>query len=112
MSELHVELRGALGDFRLDVSESLPAAGITAIFGPSGAGKSTLLRGIAGLAPDLHGRIVFREQCWLDSERGIFVPPHRRGVGFVFQDARLFAFRASFFNEEMTVGVDGHLREV
>ncbi|MEN9806726.1 MAG: molybdenum transporter ATP-binding protein [Pseudomonadota bacterium] len=98
MSELHVELRGALGDFRLDVSESLPAAGITAIFGPSGAGKSTLLRGIAGLAPDLHGRIVFREQCWLDSERGIFVPPHRRGVGFVFQDARLFAFRSVLGN--------------
>jgi molybdate transport system ATP-binding protein len=98
VSELQLELQGALGDFRLDIAESLPAAGITAIFGPSGAGKSTLLRGIAGLEPDLRGRIFFREECWLDAARGVFVPPHRRGVGFVFQDARLFAFRSVLGN--------------
>ncbi|MGA0838756.1 MAG: molybdenum ABC transporter ATP-binding protein [Pseudomonadales bacterium] len=94
MSELRVELKGLLGDFRLDIAELLSAQGITAVFGPSGAGKSTLLRGIAGLEPGLRGRVMFRDECWLDSSRGIFVPPHKRGVGFVFQDARLFAFRS------------------
>jgi molybdate transport system ATP-binding protein len=64
--------------------------GITALFGPSGAGKTTVLNLIAGLAKPDRGRISVAGQVLVDTEIGIFVPPHKRRVGFVFQDAQLF----------------------
>jgi molybdate transport system ATP-binding protein len=64
--------------------------GITALFGPSGAGKTTVLNLIAGLAKPDRGRISVAGQVLVDTETGIFVPPHKRRVGFVFQDAQLF----------------------
>lgn len=75
------------GAFALTVSRAVPTDGVTAIFGPSGAGKSTLLRAIAGFAPT-QGQIRFGDEVWEDGQR--FVPPHRRRVGFVFQEPRLF----------------------
>jgi molybdate transport system ATP-binding protein len=87
---IDVRLQLRQGDFALDVAFDAPASGVTAVFGPSGSGKSTLLRCLAGLEPDSQGRIELAGQVWLDSERGICVPPHRRGVGLVFQDAALF----------------------
>ena len=63
--------------------------GVTALFGPSGAGKTTLLRCIAGLQRT-DGRITFGEQHWQDSEQRLFVAPHRRRIGFVFQHPQLF----------------------
>jgi molybdate transport system ATP-binding protein len=85
-----VRLELALGAFRLAAEFSAPASGVTAVFGPSGSGKSTLLRCLAGLEPGARGRIDVAGETWLDSDRGIFVPPHLRGVGLVFQDAALF----------------------
>ncbi|RAO77731.1 molybdenum ABC transporter ATP-binding protein [Dyella jiangningensis] len=79
--------RGALV---LDVDIALPARGITALFGPSGAGKSTCLRAIAGLERDGVGRVSFGHDVWQDSSRRIFVPPHRRRLGYVFQEPSLF----------------------
>ncbi len=76
-------------DFALGVCHDFALDGITAIFGPSGCGKTTLLRSIAGLERGAIGRITHDAEVWQD-ERGTFVPPHRRGIGFVFQDARLF----------------------
>ena len=74
--------------FTLDVAESFPAQGVTAIFGPSGCGKTTWLRAIAGLerAPD--GLCRVNGQTWQDG--GHFTPPHRRALACVFQDAALF----------------------
>lgn len=94
MSAEHLTLDGlelAFPGFRLDFAEKLPLAGITALFGPSGCGKSTLLRIIAGLETAATGRVTFKGEVWQDSAAGRFVPPHRRGVGYVFQDTRLFA---------------------
>ena len=68
----------------------LPARGITALFGPSGAGKTTCLRMIAGLDRAATGLLRFGDQTWQESRRRIFVPPHRRRVGYVAQTPALF----------------------
>lgn len=63
---------------------------VVGLFGPSGAGKSTLLRVIAGLARPDDGRVMINDRVVFDRDRGIDVPAHRRRIGFVFQQARLF----------------------
>ncbi|MFA4968840.1 MAG: molybdenum ABC transporter ATP-binding protein [Sulfuritalea sp.] len=74
--------------FALDVDLDLPGRGVTAVFGQSGCGKTTLLRCIAGLERGV-GRLSINGDTWQDA--GAFVPTHRRPLGYVFQDARLFA---------------------
>ncbi len=89
-SRLVAALRTTLGAFRLDVDLDVPARGVTAIFGPSGCGKTTVLRAIAGLER-ASGSLRVAGETWQDDARGVFVPTHERGVGYVFQDAALFA---------------------
>ncbi|MDF7800564.1 molybdenum ABC transporter ATP-binding protein [Pontiellaceae bacterium B1224] len=60
------------------------------IFGPSGCGKSTLFRALAGLVRPDGGHIVLGDVTLFDAAQHIFVPPHKRNIGLVFQDARLF----------------------
>jgi molybdate transport system ATP-binding protein len=60
------------------------------IFGPSGAGKTSILEAIAGLRRGARGTIRLGDESWLDTPRGLFVPPERRGVGYVPQDSLLF----------------------
>ena len=74
--------------FRLDVDVQLPAKGVTALFGHSGSGKTTLLRCIAGLERPPLGRLSFKGALWQDQE--VWVPTHRRPLGYVFQEASLF----------------------
>ncbi len=76
--------------FALDVDLALPGSGVTALFGPSGSGKTSCLRCVAGLERGARGRLVVAGETWQDSERGLFLPPHRRALGYVFQDANLF----------------------
>jgi molybdate transport system ATP-binding protein len=90
MIEIDLAVRIAFGDFELQVDHRMPLAGIVGLFGPSGCGKSTLLRIISGLERGAAGHIRFGDEVWQDASQGIFVPPHKRGVGYVFQDARLF----------------------
>jgi molybdate transport system ATP-binding protein len=80
----------AYGAFRLDVDLRLPGAGVSALFGPSGSGKTTLLRCIAGLERPAVGYLTVNGTVWQDSERGQFLPAHRRALGYVFQQANLF----------------------
>ncbi|NLO81010.1 MAG: molybdenum ABC transporter ATP-binding protein [Xanthomonadaceae bacterium] len=85
---LNAAFRYRQGQFTLDAALDLPA-GVTALFGPSGCGKSTLLRCLAGLVrPRGHCRV--NGETWQDDDRRLFLPTHRRAVGLVFQDARLF----------------------
>ncbi|GAB3670508.1 molybdenum ABC transporter ATP-binding protein [Salinisphaera aquimarina] len=87
---LEIDVSHRLGDFSLDCAFA-SAERVTGLFGPSGAGKSTLLRILAGLITPARGRIVLAGRCVFDSERGIRIPAHRRRIGYVFQQARLFA---------------------
>lgn len=84
-----VTLNGSLGDFTLDVAFAAPLRGITALFGPSGCGKTTVLRCVAGLQ-HLPGYCRVGTEPWQDSASGLFLPPYRRRVGYVFQEPSLF----------------------
>lgn len=85
-AELEGQFRGRLGGFQLEAAFSVPAAGVTALVGPSGAGKTTLLRCIAGLQR-MDGRLSFKGRLW--QEGRCFMPPHRRPIGYVFQEPSL-----------------------
>ncbi|MFT3732015.1 MAG: ATP-binding cassette domain-containing protein [Hyphomicrobium sp.] len=75
--------------FTLDVAFESDSR-LTALFGPSGSGKTSVLNMIAGVNRPDRGRIVVTGKVLTDTDSGIFVPPHLRRVGFVFQDAQLF----------------------
>lgn len=78
------------GDFALDVDLALPGHGVTALFGHSGSGKTTCLRALAGLERAPGGFVAVGNEVWQDEARGVFVPTHRRALGYVFQEASLF----------------------
>jgi len=88
-ARLDVALRGRLGAFAYDVA-FVSSGSVTALFGPSGAGKSSVASAIAGIVTPASGHVRLDGNVFFDSARGVDVPPHRRGIGFVFQDARLF----------------------
>lgn len=87
---IQASLRLALAGFELDVNLRLPAAGVSVLWGPSGCGKTTVLRTLAGLTR-AHGRVVMPDEVWQDDARGVWLAPHRRALGYVFQEASLFA---------------------
>jgi molybdate transport system ATP-binding protein len=76
--------------FTIDVDLALPDSGVTALFGHSGSGKTTCLRALAGLERFSGGYCALGSDVWQDEARKIFVPPHRRALGMVFQEASLF----------------------
>lgn len=78
------------GDHQLEVDLQIPAKGITAIFGVSGAGKTSLINAISGLTQPQRGRIELNDRLLFDAEQKIALPPEKRRIGYVFQDARLF----------------------
>ena len=90
LAELKLNARLDRGDFALDVDLALPGHGITALFGPSGSGKTTCLRVLAGLERSARARVQVGHETWQDSAQGVFVPTHRRALGYVFQEASLF----------------------
>lgn len=86
---LEVDIAHRLSGFSLEARfEAGP--GVTALFGRSGAGKTTVVNAVAGLLSPQKGRIAIDGDVVLDTGRGINLPIHRRGLGYVFQDARLF----------------------
>ncbi len=79
-----------LGDLQLEVQADIPVSGITAVFGVSGAGKTSLINAIGGLTRPQRGTIALNGRLLFDADRRICLPPEKRRVGYVFQDARLF----------------------
>lgn len=75
--------------FVLDVDLQLPVTGVTALFGHSGSGKTTLLRCMAGLERAKEGRLLINGDVWQDGRH--WLPPYKRPLGYVFQEASLFA---------------------
>lgn len=89
---IEATLRLPRGTFALDVRLQLPAQGVSVLFGPSGCGKTTVLRALAGLERAA-GRVALGGEVWQDDARGprgLFVPPHRRALGYVIQESALF----------------------
>ncbi|MGV8841976.1 MAG: molybdenum ABC transporter ATP-binding protein [Pseudomonas sp.] len=88
---IHARFKREHSGFSLDVDLCLPGRGISALFGHSGSGKTSCLRCLAGLdrAPD--GYLQVNGELWQDSAHGYFLPAHQRAIGYVFQDANLFA---------------------
>jgi len=86
---LSVDISCALGGFTLHAAFEAPD-GVTVLFGRSGSGKTSVVKAIAGLlAPD-EGRIVLNERVLFDGANKVKLPVHRRRLGYVFQDSRLF----------------------
>ncbi len=86
---ISVDVEKRLGEFSLHVRfES--ASVVTAVFGSSGSGKTTLVNMIAGLVAPDRGRIVLDNTVLFDADASINVPAHRRRIGYVFQEGRLF----------------------
>src|SRR5262252_4005910 len=86
---LEVDARHRLGALTLD-AHFRSGPGLTALFGRSGAGKTSVVNAIAGLLQPHQGRIVVDGSVVLDTEHGICTPTHRRRIGYVFQEDRLF----------------------
>lgn len=86
---LFVEIRKRLGDFVLDARFETDDP-VTGLLGASGCGKSMTLKCIAGVETPDEGRIVLDGETLFDSERGINLPPQKRGVGYLFQHYALF----------------------
>ncbi|MDB6052307.1 MAG: Molybdenum transport ATP-binding protein ModC [Pseudomonas sp.] len=90
LTGIQVRVHMAYADFTLDVHLALPGRGVTALYGHSGSGKTTCLRCIAGLERAKTGFIQINDEIWQDSSNGIFLAPHKRALGYVFQEASLF----------------------
>ncbi len=86
---LSVALTHRFGTFALDLAFEAPA-GVTALFGRSGSGKSTVVKAVAGLFRPQGGRVAVDGEVLCDTDRSVCLPPHRRRVGCVFQEPRLF----------------------
>jgi molybdate transport system ATP-binding protein len=88
----------------LDLDFTCDPGDVLAIFGPSGSGKSTILRSIAGLYRPEHVSIRAGGETWSDSASHIFIPPHRRAVGIVFQEYALFPHLTALGNVMTALG--------
>ena len=86
---LEVDIRHRQGNFRLDVSFVAPS-GVTVLFGRSGSGKSTVIKSVAGLLKPQSGRVSLAGRVVFDRDQNVNVPPHKRRIGYVFQDGLLF----------------------
>jgi molybdate transport system ATP-binding protein len=95
---LRAEARTGLGALELEVALRVRPGECLALAGPSGAGKTTILRIAAGLVRPARGLVEANGETWLDTERGIDLPPERRRCGYVFQEYALFPHLSAWQN--------------
>ncbi|WP_170576160.1 molybdenum ABC transporter ATP-binding protein [Ruegeria atlantica] len=86
---LSVRLQHDLPDLELDFSFDAPP-GVTVLFGRSGSGKTTVVNAVAGLLRPKVGRVAVNDWELFDTEKNFWLPPHRRRLGYIFQEGRLF----------------------
>jgi len=86
---LAIDIRHRLGQFQLDARIETEG-GLVALFGRSGSGKSSIVNIIAGLIRPDHGSVTMDGLTLVDTASGVFVPCHKRRIGYVFQEGRLF----------------------
>jgi molybdate transport system ATP-binding protein len=86
---LQVDITKQLGEFSLQAKFESEGR-VTGLFGASGAGKTSLINMIAGLLRPDRGTIALDGETLDDVASRVHVPAHRRRIGYVFQDARLF----------------------
>ena len=86
---LEFDFKAKLGDFQIH-AKSAQATPTMGLFGPSGCGKTTILNCLSGLLRPSEGYISFNGNMLFDFAAKVNLPPHRRGVGYVFQRDRLF----------------------
>lgn len=110
--QLTKRLKGAEGDFLLDVDLRVDEGEFLTLFGRSGAGKSTLLRCLAGLEMPDSGTLRVNGDTWFDASRGIALPPQQRHVGFVFQDYALFPNMTVRGNLEFALRKGGNRKRI
>src|SRR5262245_57571693 len=94
--EARIDVRLEHLDLAIDLE--VAAGEVVAVVGPSGAGKTTALRAIAGLVPLRAGRVALGGTGFEDTGAGLYVPPERRNLGVVFQDALLFPHLSALDN--------------
>ncbi|MDE1973118.1 MAG: molybdenum ABC transporter ATP-binding protein [Hyphomicrobiales bacterium] len=104
---LAVDVEKQLGAFAL-AARFTASGGVTALFGPSGAGKTTIANMIAGLVTPERGSIAVDNSMLFDAATGIDVPPHRRRIGYVFQEGRLFPHLSVRKNLDYGRRMNGH----
>lgn len=86
---LSVQLKHSLPGIDLDIRFEAPP-GVTVLFGRSGSGKTTIVDAVAGLLRPQAGRVAVDDWVLFDSGQGLWLPPHRRRLGYIFQEGRLF----------------------
>lgn len=95
---IKIDIKKKLPHFDLDISFACDDKRMLVMIGPSGGGKTTIIRIIAGLEKPDAGSIVYHGETWLDVKKGIFLPPQRRRLGYVFQEYTLFPHLNVFGN--------------
>ena len=89
-AELRIRLELPRAHYTLRVDLTLPSRGITVFFGPSGSGKTRILRAVAGLERAQGALVRVGSETWQDDAARVWLPTHRRPLGYVFQEASLF----------------------
>ena len=110
--DLTVHFTHPLRSFDASVQLTVPDGATTALVGPSGAGKTTVLRVVAGLLRPRLGVVALGERTWLDTRKGIDVPPERRKVGYLFQEYALFPHLDVLANVRFGAGRNAHVAEL
>jgi molybdate transport system ATP-binding protein len=106
--KLSIHIKHKVGSFQLQVNVTV-AESATGVFGHSGSGKTLLMRCIAGLERPDEGRIELDGDTLFDSARNIFIPPHKRSIGMVFQEPRLFPHWS--VRRNLHAGTESHLSQ-